>query len=209
LGDLAEPLFTWWQSHGSGAVLQLVGPAGSQEISYMAPGRAVGMLRQIIETGSGAIQVTEEGNIAPPARRRIWGSRTREAFTAQVVGVTDEGGILSVGVAERRDGTGRNLILQGVDPASENAELLSDEEGYCLVTETAATVYGGIKAVTLRHGTLRIWLTRTAAEELDLPTKLTITLNVEDQALHDLRNGIRQVFSYGSGQESPPKLDLA
>jgi hypothetical protein len=143
LGDLAEPLFTWWQRQGSGAVLRLVGPAGSQDISYMVPGRAVEILRQIIETESGPIREADEENVAPGALRHIWGRRTHGAFTAQVIGVTDEGGILSVGVAERRDGTSRNLILQGVDPASENAELLSDEEGYCLATETAATVYGG------------------------------------------------------------------
>lgn len=211
LGALAEPLFAWWQRQGPGAVLRLVGPAGGSDISYIAQRRGAGMLRQFIEIDSGPIREADEETLAPRAPRRRWHGRTHGAFTAQAIGVTDEAGILSVGVAEQRGGTGRHLILQSVDPASENAELLSGEEGYCLVTETAATVYGGIKAITLRDRTLLIRLTRTAANELDVPTRLTITLDVEDQALEDLRNGIRQVFSYSSrgGQESPPRLDLA
>lgn len=177
----------------------------------MAQGRGVEMLRQLIEVDSGPIREADEENLAPRAPRRGWRGRTHGAFIAQAIGVTDEAGILSVCVAEQRDGTGRHLILQGVDPASENAEILGDDESYCLVTETAATVYGGIKAVTLRGGTLQIRLTRTAANELGLPTRLTVTLDVEDRALQDLRDGIRQVFSYSSrgGQESPPKLDVA
>jgi hypothetical protein len=78
---------------------------------------------------------------------------------------------------------------------------------YCLVTETAATVYGGVKAIAMREGTLRIQLTRAAAKTLDVATKLTIALNVDSPA-DDLRNGIRQVFSYGTGREPSPELDL-
>ena len=56
LGELAEPLFVWWQRQGCGAVLRLVGPAGGQEISYITPRNAIPILRQLIEMESGPIR---------------------------------------------------------------------------------------------------------------------------------------------------------
>lgn len=77
LGELAEPLFAWWQRQGRGAVLRLVGPAGGQEISYITPRSAVPILRQLIETESGPIRQTRKrkAGLHTWFHRNAWGTK--------------------------------------------------------------------------------------------------------------------------------------
>jgi hypothetical protein len=126
-------------------------------------------------------------------------------------------------VAEHRDGTGRSLVLQRVDVTAdviaehteeraaehtgEHAnllELVDDGRGCCLVTDTAATAYDAVTAVRLHHRTLQIRLTQAGAAQLNLPTRLTITLDLDDHAVNELRDGLRRVLSGHAGRTPPP-----
>jgi len=106
-----------------------------------------------------------------------------------------------VGVAEHADGEGLSLIFQG--------ELESEpDQGYCLVTQTGACWYGGVVAVTLRDRRLQIVLTRKAARVLGLRTRITVQLEVDDDAVELLRDGLRRIFAASPGPGGPPRLDL-
>lgn len=206
LGWVAEPLVAWWRRQGTDATLRLVAAGSDAQLSHLAGESAIEIVRYFIENEAGAVRVDEGGAGEHREPRR---SRRRHGdFTAGVVGVSEDAGILSVGVAQHHDGSGRSLILQGVDPASRNSELLEPDESYCLTTETAATIYGGVRAIALRDRMLRIRLTRAAAKTLRLRAELTITLNVDNEAVAKLRSGIRQVMAYGAGSQSPPLLEL-
>jgi hypothetical protein len=128
LGGVAGPLVAWWQGQGFDTALRLVAAGGDLRINFIAGESAVEIVRHFIETESGSIRGIDENDADEHPARRIPSRRSRRGFTARVVGITDDEGVLSVGVAEHPDGTGRSLILQGVDPACDQADLLEPGE---------------------------------------------------------------------------------
>jgi hypothetical protein len=80
-------------------------------------------------------------------------------LTARVVAFVaeDDNDVLFAGVAEHPDGSGWSLLFQGGSPDPDES---TEDEDYCLVTETAACVYGG---VTLRGDRLLLSLDSEAA----------------------------------------------
>jgi hypothetical protein len=62
---------------------------------------------------SSPIRTTGWGWFRPTCATRPGAPTAVGNFIAQLVGVADEDGILTVDVAEQPDGTGRTLILQG------------------------------------------------------------------------------------------------
>ncbi|MFI5896958.1 Imm10 family immunity protein [Actinoplanes sp. NPDC051513] len=77
------------------------------------------------------------------------------------------------GVAERGDGTGRELIFQASldQPDGGDADLGMDT--YCLVTEQQATAYGCVRELTIDGDRLRVELSDDALVELESRTALS------------------------------------
>lgn len=69
-------------------------------------------------------------------------------------------------------------------------------------------MYDAVNAVRLRRRTLQIRLTPAGAAELNLPTRLTISLDLDDQDVDELRDGLRQVPSEPTAQVTAPRLQL-
>ncbi len=205
LTGLAEPIGAWWQGQTpAGSELVIEGPYGGSAISFARPDIVVELVGHSI--GEVAGQVTTPAGTPKPANAGRSGRRRRlGGFTAGLVGVDDDGEVLCVGVAEQPDGRGRSLIFQA------GSEPLSDpdvDNEYCLVTETQATVYGGIKDLRLHRGVLRVELTRQAAATLGLTTVIDVDLTkVADESVQALRAGLRRIFTSTPGR-SRPTLDL-
>lgn len=209
LGAAAETLAVWWRDQGPGAVLHIDGETVASKLAYLKV-NDVDYIRHLLQVSAGPI-VKEDtdpadlGNQPKPAESR----RRSGTFIARLVGTAEENGILTVGVAEQPDGTGRTLLLQGVNPASSSADLLHPDEGYCVIIDAGPTVYGGLTAIGIHDGVLKLRLVPSAARTLQLPTEVTITLDVDHTAVSALRTGIRRVIAYGTGAEEPPAMDLA
>jgi hypothetical protein len=209
LGAAADLVARWWREQGTAAVLRVAGTLGVSDLSYLLVDD-IDLLRQILQAAAEpVVQPDMDGRdfVGPPLPAGPGADRSTD-FTARLVGIADEDGILSVGVAEQSDGSGRTLVLQGVDPTSPSTELLEPEEGYCVIVDGEATVYGGLAAVGLRDGRLQITFTPRGARTLHLPTKVTITLDVDDTSIEELGAGIRRVIAYGAGADGPPVTDL-
>ncbi len=199
LGDLAEAVAAWWRDEApAGSGLMIGSPAGSSTITFAAPGFLVPAVRQGIEMYAWLVEATTPD---PPSEvPRVGALR----FTARTIGISepsDESEALSVGIAEHPNGEGLSLIFQG-EPEAE------PDEGYCLVTHTAACSYGGVVAVTLRGKRLRVTLTREAARVLGLRPRITVHLAVDDAKVGVLRAGLRRIFETSPGPGGPPRLDL-
>ena len=129
-------------------------------------------------------------------------------FTASVAGV-DDGDCLVAGVAERGDGTGRELIFQASieEPDEQDVDLGMDT--YCLVTEQQGTSYGCVQELTIDGDRLRLLLREGAWEDLGLPdSAIEVRLAVDTHAIDQLRESLRQIMSYGRESARPSVLRL-
>ncbi len=199
LGNLAEPVAAWWRDEApAGSGLMIGSPAGSSTTTFAAPDVLVPAVRQAIEMYAWPVDAPIPE--PPSAVPRIGALR----FTAHTVGVSEPGDefeALSVGVAEHPNGEGLSLIFQG-EPQAE------PDEGYCLVTHTAACSYGGLVAVTLQGRRLKVTLTREAARVLGLRPRITVQLAVDDANVELLRAGLRRIFETSPRPGGPPRIDL-
>jgi len=198
LGDLAEAVATWWRDEApAGSGLMIGSPAGSSTTTFAAPDILVRAVRDCIEEYAWPV----DSAIPDPSSVPRFGALR---FTAHAVGVSEPGDefeVLSAGVAEHANGDGLSLIFQG--------ELESEpDEGYCLVSHTGATWYGGVVAVILRDRRLRVALTRDAARVLGLRPRITVHLAVDDDAVELLRDGLRRIFAASPKRGGAPRLDL-
>jgi hypothetical protein len=113
--------------------------------------------------------------------------------------------VLFAGVAEHPDGSGWSLTFQGGSPDPDEA---TDDEEYCLVTETGAGAYGQVTAVVLDGSRLRLTLTRQSAADLALHPRIDITLDTDTERIDRFRDGLARIFTATSIDSRPGRLVL-
>jgi hypothetical protein len=129
-------------------------------------------------------------------------------FTAHVAGV-DDSECLVAGVAERGDGTGRELIFQASldQPDEDDADLGMDT--YCLVTEQQATAYGCVRELTIDGDRLRVVLSDDALVELGAADSvIEVRLAIDTSSRDLLRAMLGRILSYGREAARPQVLKL-
>jgi immunity protein 10 of polymorphic toxin system len=147
----------------------------------------------------------------PPPRTRISGLRYKAPVTLQLTArvaafvAEDDNDVLFAGVAEHPDGSGWSLLFQGGSPDPDEP---TGDEDYCLVTETAACVYGGVDGVTLNDNRLLLSLEAGAADDLELPTSIEITLDTDAAQIARFRDGLARIFATTSLDCRPRHLEL-
>lgn len=102
---------------------------------------------------------------------------------------------LAVGLTEAEDGNGPSLLFSIPTLPYDEQDRALGQDTYCVVSETGATVYGGLSACVLRDDVLILGFTAIAATALDLPRMLQLPLHVDAAAIAELRDGLRRVFS--------------
>jgi hypothetical protein len=208
LAALAEPIAAWWQSfqpspRGDVALIT-IGPAGTSELTYCLPERAVVNVRHQIITDCGP---HDEAGQPPGAPRRLAARtlrRLRAGFTASEVLVDTADGCLRVAVTGRDlDGQPRSIEFQTPDPADPHYDQ-DDDEGYCLINEHHIPVFNALESVRLVDDRLRLRLTRAAANLWASPSMtLTIKLRITVADRRRLGDGLRRLFDMSP--TSPPR----
>ncbi len=127
-------------------------------------------------------------------------------FVARAAAVDEEPDYeyLSAGISENADGTGFVLIFQcGLDePDAQDIALGMDS--YCVITADEGTDYGCLTEVALADKVLRVVVRPEALHHLGLDdTEIEATLDVDDESIDRLRDGLRLVLNYGRGSARP------
>lgn len=127
-------------------------------------------------------------------------------FVARAAGVDEEPDYeyLSAGVSENVDGSGFVLIFQcGLDEPDEQDVALG-MDSYCLITADEGTAYGCVTEVVLTSSLLRVVVRPDALESLELDdTEIEATLDVDQESLDRLSDGLRLVLNYGRPSARP------
>ncbi|MGI5171758.1 Imm10 family immunity protein [Spirillospora sp. CA-253888] len=130
--------------------------------------------------------------------------------TMRLVGVAADDETFTVGLAEHPDGTGRALLfgrLLEADSAGSRAKAAA-REPYSLSTHTGATCHGGVRTCVLRDGVLQIGLSAAASRVLDIGPELALPLQIGEEDLERLRDGLHQVLTSGPRRSRPKRLEL-
>jgi hypothetical protein len=132
-------------------------------------------------------------------------------FVARIA-VTDEnpaGGYRSAGVAENADGSGFALIFQSSLHQPDPQDVALGMDTYCLVTADQETAYGTVVEAVLADGVLRVVVSPDAQEPLGLDdTVIEATLDVDHDAVEQLRDGLRRILNYGRLDARPAVLQI-
>jgi hypothetical protein len=121
------------------------------------------------------------------------------AFVARLVGLSEEFGVLTIGVAEQPDGGGRSLLFMSPPPAEEVAAL-----GVC--NERQACIDKGVIDIRVESTSLRVQFRRGVGHELGLPDHTTVGLDIDEEQLALLKSALRQIV----GRCNPaPSLSIA
>ena len=108
----------------------------------------------------------------------------------------EEQTMFTVGVAEQPDGGGRQLLVTASEDDLEDADF--DEDSYCVVDDEHRCTYGGVSRARLADGVLVLEFTEKAVEELELTEPvLTLELDLAPDAVAELADGYRRVFTFG------------
>jgi hypothetical protein len=114
---------------------------------------------------------------------------------------------LVAGVAEREDGTGRQLIFQASlgPPDEQDAALGMDT--YCVMAENQATAYGCIEELTIDDGEMHVVVRRDSMAHLGLSDPaVDVRLAVSAAAVEELRLSLRRILYYGRDEARPRVL---
>ena len=111
---------------------------------------------------------------------------------------------LMAGLSEYADGSGRGLTFQcGLSEPDEQDRALG-MDSYCVSNELGLTEYGGVREVSLRNRTLRVVLDPNAAAGLGLDDAvIEVELEVDDESVSQLRDGLRRILTYGPLEARP------
>jgi Immunity protein 10 len=130
----------------------------------------------------------------------------RWSATCVAVDEDDDLDSLCVALAQDPNGAGRCLMFQAALTEVPDADF---DEVYCLVTETHAVAYGGIRQLELRDGRLGVVLSGKAARELAFPSRrLEISLMVGSEEIASVRDGLARVFAVSVQGCRPWRLSL-
>jgi hypothetical protein len=126
-------------------------------------------------------------------------------LVAQGFGVSEQIDIavLSIGIAEHKDGTGWSFVFQSGLPHIADADFA---RSYSLVTERGVSVDDGVTTLLLTTESLDISLLPEAAEELALPTTIMIRLDITPADFGQLAHGLARIFSNVDAESRPAML---
>ncbi|CAN92330.1 hypothetical protein predicted by Glimmer/Critica [Sorangium cellulosum So ce56] len=106
-------------------------------------------------------------------------------------------------LASSTDGEGERIEVQRrLDPFDDQDRELG-QDTYSISTHTGATTYAGIEACRLRGSTLDLTLSAAAAKELGVDQEVNVTLDLADQAIARLWDGLLKIFEHDRNQ---PKI---
>lgn len=131
-----------------------------------------------------------------------WEMRAVRRFKAVAVAAVEEEelNVFLVVMAERADGSGRRLEIQRALTFDKQARGLGMDT-YCLVTESGATHYGGVVAVSLKDALLTVQLDEAAAEALDAK-RFEIAITGDETTIEELRAGLARVLETALGAKN-------
>lgn len=132
-------------------------------------------------------------------------------FVARAAGTDEEPDYecLSAGVSENHDGSGFVLIFQCSLHEPDEQDVALGMDTYCLVTADQGTDYGSVTEVVLRDDVLRVVVTTEARQPLGLDdTEIEATLDVDQEAVELLREGLRRILNYGRSSARPATLQI-
>jgi Immunity protein 10 len=130
-----------------------------------------------------------------------------DQFTIRCVAVADDDDLNTfvVGLAEDADGSGWGLVFQIAHSFDEQDRMLG-EDTYCISTTWGATVYGGLTSCVLQDDELVLEFDSEGADTLGISEECHLQLQVDRDAILQLRQGLSRVFSSGSSR--PDRLHL-
>lgn len=128
-----------------------------------------------------------------------------------LVGEGEADGVYLIGGGEHPDGSGRSLIIQAPLPddsqPTDDHDPADDEDEdslYCVVLDPGQhTITGGIVECPIRDHNLTITLTAEAARTLTVRPVLQFRLDVSEDQVATLRNGLRRALSTGPAHSRP------
>lgn len=129
-----------------------------------------------------------------------------------LVGEGEADGVYLIGGSEHPDGSGRSLIIQAplphssqpTDDPEDDDDPEDEDEIYCLVLDPGQhTITGDIVECSIHDDNLMITLTAEAARTLTVPRVLKFRLDVSDDQVATLRNGLRRALSTGPAHSRP------
>ncbi|MET7336023.1 Imm10 family immunity protein [Nonomuraea sp. NPDC005650] len=132
-------------------------------------------------------------------------------FTAQVAGAYEhpEDECMSAGVSETEDGDGMVLTFQCCTYEPDDQDIALGFDTHCVVTADQGTAYGAVQELTLRDNVLRVVFDLDALEALGLTEpEIEAVLDVDEQSLERLRQGLRHILAYGRADARPRVLEL-
>ncbi|TDD96816.1 Imm10 family immunity protein [Actinomadura rubrisoli] len=132
-------------------------------------------------------------------------------FAAQAVGVDEDSELecLTAGVAEGEDGSGMSLLFMCGLFEPDEQDIALRQDTHCVVAADQGTAYGVVDEVVLRDKVLRVKFSADGLEALGLDDReIEAFLNVEDDAIDQLRDGLRRVMAYGRPDAYPAVIEL-
>ncbi|UBU13520.1 Imm10 family immunity protein [Nonomuraea gerenzanensis] len=132
-------------------------------------------------------------------------------FTAQVAGAYEhpEDECMSAGVSETEAGDGMMLTFQCCTYEPDEQDIALGWDTYCVVTADQGTAYGAVQELTLRGNVLRVVFDVDALEALGLTEpEIEAVLDVDEQSIGQLRQGLRHILAYGRADARPRVLEL-
>ncbi|MGW4400239.1 Imm10 family immunity protein [Amycolatopsis nivea] len=120
-----------------------------------------------------------------------------------VVHWDEEAGILTVGLGEEADGSGRSLLIQRQFGEFSQQDVALGQDTYCLMTEDGATCYGGITGFVLDGSAVKVTLSEEAASILGLSVQQSIDLEIDAGDRERLEHAMVQVLAGGDANEQP------
>ncbi|MEV4383066.1 Imm10 family immunity protein [Streptosporangium sp. NPDC049644] len=132
-------------------------------------------------------------------------------FTAQAAGADEdlEGEFLSAGVSETQDGDGMMLIFQCCTYEPDDQDIALGMDTHCVITANQGTAYGAVREIRLSDNVLRVVFDPDDLEALGLAEpEVEVALDVDQESVEQLRQGLRRILSYGRADARPHVLNL-
>ncbi|KYF50871.1 hypothetical protein BE08_11315 [Sorangium cellulosum] len=99
-------------------------------------------------------------------------------------------------LASSTDGEGERIEVQRRLGPFDDQDRELGQDTYSISTHTGATTYAGIEACRLRGSTLELTLSAAAANELGVDQEVNVTLELTDDAIARLWDGLLKIFEH-------------
>lgn len=127
---------------------------------------------------------------------------TEQWTTVAFASVEEDDDAFVVAFEETED-HGHALFLMSDLEEPGDQEIKLGMDTYCLVNEHDVTFYGGIERAALEESVLELSLSQDAATALSLPRELTLRLDLDEETVDAVRDGLRWVLTFGNPMHHP------